>query len=110
VDWVGGDIYSKFATPGIRSALKNLQHRYRHFPFVVGEYGPWDNDVNGSFTRWLMHWVIHTRPVQMAIYYRSTVPDSVFDIANFPRARSSLTKTLNSHRFLQYAPGLRPHH
>ena len=54
----------------------SLQHHYRHFPFVVGEYGPWDNDVTGSFTRWLMHWVVHTKAVQMAIYYRSTAPSS----------------------------------
>ena len=37
VDWVGADIYSAYATPGIWSAYKRFYRSVRHRPFVVGE-------------------------------------------------------------------------
>ena len=46
----------------------------------------------------------------MLIYYRSTVPSSIFGIADFNLAKLKLHDILNSHRFLQYAPELRPRH
>ncbi len=44
VDWVGADIYSKFASPGIRAALSRFYADYRGLPFEIGEYSPWDAD------------------------------------------------------------------
>ena len=61
VDWIGADIYSKFATPGIWAAFKRFYSHWRnpqrhHWPFVVGEYSPWDNDYHGA---------LHAAPVQL---------------------------------------------
>jgi len=108
VDWVGADIYSKFATPGVKSALRRFQHTYHHYPFVLGEYGPWDNDYHGRFTRWLFRWERRHRQVRMAIYYRSTDPNSAYDITNYGSARHDLRKILRAHRFMAFAPELRP--
>jgi hypothetical protein len=107
VDWVGADIYSKFATPGIWSAFKHFYHRWRHQPFVVGEYSPWDNDYSGHFTHKLFRWAEHHRRVRMLIYYRSVAPNTIYDINHWPRARKVIRHQLNKHRFAPYAPHVR---
>jgi hypothetical protein len=109
VDWVGADIYSSFASPGIKSALRRFQHRYRRYPFFLGEYGPWDNDYRGRFTKWLFRWERRHKQVRMAIYYRSTRPHSAYAISHYAGARHKLRKILDANRFEAYAPGLRPH-
>lgn len=110
VDWIGADIYAKFATPGIWSAFKSFYSHWRnpqrhHWPFVVGEYAPWDNDYDGSFTRRLFRWALHHRRVRALMYYRSTSPNNVFDINHWPRAREVIRGMLNRPRFAEYAPG-----
>jgi hypothetical protein len=108
VDWVGADIYSKFATPGIWSAFKQFFRKWRHRPFAVGEYSPWDNDYRGKFTRKLFHWSERHHRVRMLVYYRSVAPNTAFDIDRWPRARRVLRHQLNKPRFAPYARGLRP--
>jgi len=112
VDWIGADIYSKFATPGIWSAFRHFYSRWgdserHHWPFVVGEYSPWDNDYRGAFTRRLLDWALDHRRVRALVYYRSVTPGNAFDINRWPAARSVLERKLNRHRFAQYAPGTR---
>jgi hypothetical protein len=112
VDWIGADIYSKFATPGIWSAFRHFYSHWRnpdrhHWPFVVGEYAPWDNDYRGTFTRRLFHWALKHRRVRALIYYRSTSSDNPFDISHWPRARAVIRGMLNRPRFAKYAPGTR---
>jgi hypothetical protein len=107
VDWVGADIYSAYASPGVWSAFKRFYRKWRHKPFVVGEYSPWDNDYRGSFTRKLFRFALRHRRTRMLIYYRSVHPDTPFDIDNFPRAKTVLRHMLNQHRFAPYAPDLR---
>ncbi len=108
VDWVGADIYSKFATPGIRSALRRFSRRYGRWPFVIGEYSPWDNDYEGRFTRWLFSWAERSRRVRALIYYRSVFPDNEFDINHWPAARKVLRSHLNQPRFDPFPPRLKP--
>lgn len=108
VDWVGADIYSKFASTTVRTALGRFQHRYRHFPFVIGEYAPWDNDSDGKFVRWLFRWAGRHTKVRMLVYYRSVTPDSAFEISRYPKARRRLRHILDSPHYMPYAPGLRP--
>ena len=113
VDWIGADIYSKFATPGVWSAFRRFYSNWRnpgrhHWPFVVGEYSPWDNDYRGAFTRRLLDWALHHRRVRALIYYRGVFPNNEFDINHWPRARSVLRHKLNHPRFAEYAPGTRP--
>ncbi|MEK6273458.1 MAG: hypothetical protein AABM42_12590 [Actinomycetota bacterium] len=112
VDWVGADIYSAYASPGVWSAFKRFYRKWRRWPFVVGEYSPWDNDYRGRFTRKLFKFALRHRRTRMLIYYRSVNPDTPFDIDNFPRAKRVLRHMLNRHRFAPYAPHLRPrgHH
>jgi hypothetical protein len=112
VDWVGADIYSAYASPGVWSAFKSFYRKWRHKPFVVGEYSPWDKDYRGRFTRRLFKFALRHRRTRMLIYYRSVNPDTPFDIDNFPRAKRVLRHMLNRHRFAPYAPHLRPrgHH
>jgi hypothetical protein len=112
VDWIGADIYSKFATPGVWSAFRHFYRTWRdprqhHWPFVVGEYSPWDNDYRGAFTRRLLDWALKHRRARALIYYRSTFPNNEFDINHWPRARAILRRELNRPRFMEYAPGAR---
>jgi hypothetical protein len=112
VDWIGADIYSKFATPGVWDAFKDFYNHWRqprkhHWPFIVGEYSPWDNDYRGAFTRRLLDWALHHRRVRALVYYRSVTPNNPFDINHWPAARTVLRHKLNHRRFDPYAPGTR---
>jgi hypothetical protein len=109
VDWVGADIYSAYATPGVWSAFKSFYRKWRDKPFVVGEYSPWDNDYQGGFTRRLFKFALRHRRTRMLLYYRSVNPGTAFDIDNFPRAKRVLRHMLNKRRFDPYAGGTRPH-
>jgi hypothetical protein len=109
VDWVGADIYSKFATPGIWSAFKHFYHHWGHRPFVVGEYSPWDNDYSGRFTRRLFHWAERHGRTRMLIYYRSVAADTPYDINYWHKARRVLRHELNKRRFAPYAPHVGHH-
>lgn len=108
VDWVAADIYSKFATPGVRTALRRFVRHYSGFPVAIGEYGAWDNDYQGKFTNWLFHFARRHRRLRMLVYYRSTTARNEYSISNYPGARHKLRRILNAHRFMAYAPGLAP--
>jgi hypothetical protein len=110
VDWVGADIYSKFATPGIWAAFKHFYRHWRHRPFVVGEYSPWDNDYRGRFTHKLFRWAERHHRGRLHIYYRPVQPTSAYDINHWPRARRVVRHQLNKRRFDPYAPHLRHRH
>jgi hypothetical protein len=112
VDWIGADIYSKFATPGVWSAFRHFYRhwhnpRRHHWPFVVGEYAPWDNDYQGTFTRRLFNFALDHRRVRALIYYRSVTANNEFDINHWPRARAVIRHKLRKPRFAEYAPGTR---
>lgn len=112
VDWIGADIYSKFATPSIWSAFRRFYSRWgnperHHWPFVVGEYSPWDNDYRGTFTRRLLDFALDHRRVKALVYYRSVSAGNPFDINHWPAARAVIERRLGRHRFAQYAPGTR---
>jgi hypothetical protein len=107
VDWVGADIYSAFATPGIWSAYKSFYRSWRHRPFIVGEYAPWNNDYRGRFTRRLFRWAERHHRVGAMVYYRSVFPNNEFDINHWSKARQVIRHHLNKHRFDPFAPGTR---
>jgi hypothetical protein len=109
VDWVGADIYSKFASPGVLSALHHFYRKWDRWPFVIGEYSPWDNDYSGSFTRGLFRWSLQHHRVRSLIYYRSVFPNNEFDINHWPSARHVIRHFLNRHRFDPYPPGVLHH-
>ena len=107
VDWVGADIYAKFASPGVRAALDRFYRRYRGFPFEIGEYSPWDGDPNGRFIRWLFGWSARRSRTRMLVYYRSTYANSVYDINRYPAARRALRHILDQPRWVSYPAGSR---
>ena len=110
VDWVAADIYGKYATPGVKSALTSFYRHYAKFPFAIAEYSPWDRDDQGRFVRWLFKWAKQHGRTRMLVYYRSVYFGSPYDIGHFDRSRQALQKILNSPRYMQYAPGTRKHH
>jgi hypothetical protein len=110
VDWVGADIFAKFASPGVRAALTTFYRAYRGVPFTIPEYSPWDADPGGAFTRWLFRWSnVHSR-TRMLVYYRSVYADSVYDINHYGDARHALRHILNQPRWMSYPPGTRVYH
>ena len=94
--------------PGVKSALRRFQRAYHRFPFVLGEYGPWDNDYHGRFTRWLFHWEHRHRQVQHGHLLPLDRPQSFYNISNYDMARHDLRQILRAHRFMDFAPELRP--
>jgi hypothetical protein len=106
VDWVGADIYSAYASAAF-PMLKSFYRAWRHMPFVIGEYSPWDNDYSGRFTRKLFHWAESHGRTRMLIYYRDVFQGGPHDINHWPRARRVLRHELNKRRFDPYAPGVR---
>lgn len=108
VDWVGADIYAKFATAGVWSAFKHFYKAHRHHPFVVGEYGAWDNDYNGAFMRRIHRWARSHRRVRALLYFRSVDDQNEYNLQYYPGAQKALKNILgNRKRYPQYAPGTR---
>ncbi|MGH2950885.1 MAG: hypothetical protein ACRDKX_02430 [Solirubrobacterales bacterium] len=105
VDWVGIDIYSKFA--GAFDEGQAFFRRYDKWPFVIGEYGPWDNDFQGAFSSSLFRWARSHNRVKMLLYYRSVTTDNPYNLQFYPGAQRVLRRNLNKRRFVEYAPGVK---
>jgi hypothetical protein len=105
VDWVGIDIYSKFAAAFDDG--RAFFDRYDRWPFVIGEYGPWDNDYAGSFTRELFRWAEAHDRVKMLLYYRGVDPDNAYNVQFYPGARQVIRRHLNKPRWVEFAPGVK---
>jgi len=105
VDWVGIDIYSKFA--GAFDEGRAFFEKYDRWPFVIGEYGPWDNDYGGAFTGELLRWIEAHDRVKMALYYRSVSTDNAYNLQFYPGAAKALRNHMDKDRWLEYAPGVR---
>ena len=105
VDWVGTDTYSAYARP-----LPQLESFYRHwkgYPFVIGEYSPWNRDTSGRFTKRLFRWAERHDRVRMMIYYRSVHAGTKYDISRWPKALGVLRHELEKPLFAPYASGAR---
>ena len=107
VDWVGADAYAKYANHTLWKNLGRFYRRWSRWPFVVGEYGPWDNDTEGRFTRRIFRWAKKRDRVRALMYFRSNDPDNVFNVQFYPGARHSLRHILDRGRYAEYAPGTR---
>lgn len=109
VNWVGADIYSKYATPGVWRALNRFyrDRRWRRKTFVIGEYSPYDNDHSGAFVRKLFSWERKRRRVKMLLYYRSVTHGNPFNLQYYPGAKRSLRRRLNSNHYRQFAKRVR---
>ena len=81
--------------------------RWDKWPFVIGEYGPWDNDQSGAFTGSLFRWAEAHDRVKMLIYYRGVDPQNSYNIQYYPGAEKALRNHLAKPRWSPYAPGVR---
>jgi hypothetical protein len=105
VDWVGLDIYSKFA--GAFDEDVAFFDKWDRWPFVIGEYGPWDNDFGGSFTGSLFRWAEAHERVKAMIYYRGVDPDNDYNVQFYPGAQTALRNHLAEAHWARFAPGVR---
>jgi hypothetical protein len=103
VDWLGFDIYAKFA--GAFDDDRAFFERWRKKPFVIGEYGPWDNDYSGAFTRALFDWIEAHDRVKMALYYRDVTTTNPYNLEFYPGAQDELRNRLDDPRWVEFAPG-----
>ena len=105
VDWVGTDVYSKFSNSTLWTLLNGFFKRDDGYPFMLAEYGAWDNDHDGSFTRRIHGWARKHRRVRALVYYRSVSTDNIFNLQYYDGARKSLRRILNRDRYAPFPPG-----
>ena len=107
VDWVGTDVYAKFSNRTLWTNLRAFYRRYDRWPFALGEYGPWDNDQSGAFTRRIHRWARRRDRVKALLYFRSVDPENAFNLQYYPGAKRALREILNLPQYQGYAPGTR---
>ncbi len=107
VDWVGTDVYAKFGNSALFRNLTRFFNHKRGYPFALGEYGPWDNDFDGSFTRRIHEWARKRDRVRALLYFRSVDPDNEYNVQHYPGAKDSLRRILNGRRYAPFAPNTR---
>jgi len=100
VDWVGADIYGKY--PNFEG-LERFYKQRKNFPFMIGEWSPWDYD-NPGFVNDLHEWAESHRRVHMLTYYQGFGADNPFLIQRYPRSKRALRKQLESKRYMRHAP------
>jgi hypothetical protein len=105
VDWVGTDTYAKFSNRTLWTNLRRFFRDFRRFPFAIGEYGPWDNDYGGEFTRRLHKWARDRPRVRALLYFRSVDPVNEFNLQYYKGAKRSLRRILDRRRYAPFAPG-----
>src|SRR5262249_61614181 len=97
-------------SPANPPPLPQLDSFYRHwkgYPFVIGEYSPWNRDRSGRFTKRLFRWAERHDRVRMMIYYRSVHAGTKYDINRWPKALGVLRHELDKPLFAPYASGAR---
>jgi len=102
VDWVGGDIYSKFPNFG---GLESLYDKYSKRPFMIGEWAPWGRDDPG-FVKKLFGWAKRHDRVEMLVYYQGFGQGAVneFEVTDYPKALKALRKQLAKPIFPRFTP------
>jgi hypothetical protein len=100
VDWVGADIYGKY--PNF-SGLGRFYNQRKKFPFMIGEWSPWDYD-NPGFVNRLHEWAEAHNRVHMLVYYQGFGDNNPFLIQRYPRSKRALRKQLDNKRYMRYAP------
>jgi hypothetical protein len=100
VDWVGADIYGKY--PNF-SGLQRFYKQRKKFPFMIGEWSPWDYD-NPGFVNRLHEWAESHDRVKMLMYYQGFGDDNPFLIQRYPRSKRALRKQIDNKRYMRHAP------
>jgi hypothetical protein len=100
VDWVGADAYAKFANTTLWNNLNSFYRKFNDHPFVIGEYGPWDSDPNGTFTNAMFNWAETHNRAAMLLYYRDVNATNVFNIQHYPDALDVLRAKIAQDEFV----------
>jgi hypothetical protein len=100
VDWVGVDIYAKF--PNF-AGLNRFYKARRGFPFMIGEWAPWDRD-DPAFTRKLHRWMERKKRAKMIVYYQGFGDNNPFVLSRYPLSARALSTHLNNGRYVARAP------
>ena len=104
VDWIGTDFYSKFPNwRGLNWFYRTYEDKFSSKPFMFGEWGMWGVD-RPKFVRQFFRWVRSRRPVRMLMYFQGYNPSGVFNLGHYPRARSLISRELQSSRFAPFTP------
>lgn len=103
VDWVGADIYGKY--PNFEG-LDRFYRSRKNFPFMIGEWSPWDSD-NPGFVNALHEWAESHRRTKMLVYYQGFGENNPFMIQRYPAAQRALRGQLDNKRYLRFAPHTR---
>ena len=76
----------------------------------VGEYGPWDNDTNGAFTRRILNWAKRDKRVRALLYFRSNGPRQRLQPAVLPGRADRAARAADARAITPaYAPGVKKH-
>ena len=106
VDWVGTDVYAKFSNSTLWNNLNRFFNRYkRGYPFVLAEYGAWDNDFDGEVHPPHPQWARSGTAYARSSTSEASIPDNAFNLQYYPGARKSLRSILDLGRYASYAPG-----
>ena len=100
VDWVGADIYGKF--PNF-DGLERFYRKRKNFPFMIGEWSPWDSD-NPGFVNRLHEWAESHKRTKMLVYFQGFGDNNPFMIQRYPASESALRGQLNNRRYARFAP------
>jgi hypothetical protein len=100
VDWVGADIYGKY--PNFEG-LERFYDSRKNFPFVIGEWSPWDYD-NPGFVNQLHEWAESHKRVKLLVYYQGFGDGNPYLIQRYPASRRALAKQINNKRYMRFAP------
>ncbi len=103
VDWVGADIYGSF--PNF-DGLERFYRQRKNFPFVIGEWSPWNVD-NPAFTNQLFEWAESHKRTKMLLYYQGFGDNNPFMLDRFPASATAMRKQMRNKRYKQFAPHAR---
>ncbi len=101
VDWVGADMYAKF--PNF-VGLNRFYRDFRHKPFLIGEWSPWDYD-SPAFVSRLFGWARRHERARLLVYYQAFGEANPHHIENYPASMAVVERELNGHAFDPFAPG-----
>ncbi len=100
VDWVSADIYGKY--PNF-AGLERFYKSRKNFPFVIGEWSPWDAD-NPTFVNQLHEWAESHNRVHMLVYFQGFGKGNPFLIQHYPASEEALRKQVDNKRYSRFAP------
>ena len=103
----GSGSTSTRSSPAPSTRARRFFDRYDSWPFVIGEYGPWDNDYGGAFTGGLFRWAEATRPGQDAPLLPRRRPRQRLQPPVLPGRRAGAAPPPRQARWDEYAPGVR---